>query len=149
MTVDGWVLFLVILGAVVLVAYLGIRTSSSVDLVLVAGEVAVIAALAITILVKIGPAHYSVAVLSPASSPNGQLTDITYAMIYAITAFAGFEAAAALGEEARTRAAPSPQAPSASLSWRAFSICSSSARRRSGRRRGISGFARQPAPWAI
>ena len=53
-TIGGWVLFLVILGAVVLVAYLGIRTSSSVDLVLVAGEVAVIAALAITILVKIG-----------------------------------------------------------------------------------------------
>ena len=100
-TIDGWVLFLVILGAVVLVAYLGIATSSSVDLVLVAGEVAVIAALAITILVKIGAAHYSVAVLSPASSPNGQLTDITDAMIYGITAFAGFEAAAALGEEAR------------------------------------------------
>ena len=100
-TIDGWVLFLVILGAVVLVAYLGIATSSSVDLVLVAGEVAIIAALAITVLVKIGPAHYSAAVLSPASSPNGQLTDITDAMIYGITAFAGFEAAAALGEEAR------------------------------------------------
>jgi amino acid transporter len=100
-TIGGWVLFLVILGAVVLVAYLGIGTSSSVDLVLVAGEVAVIAALAITVLVKIGPAHYSVAVLSPTSSPNGQLTDITNAMIYGITAFAGFEAAAALGEEAR------------------------------------------------
>jgi amino acid transporter len=100
-TIGGWVLFLVILGAVVLVAYLGIATSSSVDLVLVVGEVAVIAALAITVLVKIGPAHYSAAVLSPASSPNGQLTDITDAMIYGITAFAGFEAAAALGEEAR------------------------------------------------
>jgi amino acid transporter len=99
-TIVGWVLFAVILGAVVLVAYLGIRTSSSVDLVLVIGEVAVIAALAITILVKIGPAHYSAAVLSPASSPNGQLTDITNAMIYGVTAFAGFEAAAALGEEA-------------------------------------------------
>jgi amino acid transporter len=100
-TIDGWVLFVVILGAVVLVAYLGIRTSSSVDLVLVVGEVAVIAALAITVLVKTAPAHYSVAVLSPASSPNDQLTDITNAMIYGITAFAGFEAAAALGEEAR------------------------------------------------
>jgi amino acid transporter len=100
-TIGGWVLFLVILGAVVLVAYLGIATSSSVDLVLVVGEVAVIAALAITALVKLGPAHYSFAVLSPASSPNGQLTDITDAMIYGITAFAGFEAAAALGEEAR------------------------------------------------
>ena len=100
-TIGGWALFVVILGAVALVAYLGIGTSSSVDLVLVVGEVAVIAALAITILVKIGPAHYSVAVLSPASSLNGQLTDITTAMIYGITAFAGYEAAAALGEEAR------------------------------------------------
>jgi amino acid transporter len=95
------VLFVVILGAVTGVVYLGISTSSSVDLVLVAGEVAVFAALAITILVTIGPAHLSMASLSPASSPNGQFTDITNAMIYGITAFAGFEAAAALGEEAR------------------------------------------------
>ena len=71
------------------------------DLVLVAAEMAVIAALAITILVKIGSARYSAAVLSPASSPNHRLTDLTDAMIYGFTAFAGFEAAAALGEEAR------------------------------------------------
>jgi amino acid transporter len=101
LTIAGWVLFVIILTAVAGVAYLGIGTSSWVDLALVAGEVAVIAALAISVLVKIGPAHYSPAVLLPASSPNGQLTDITNAMIYGITAFAGFEAAAALGEEAR------------------------------------------------
>jgi amino acid transporter len=100
-TVGGWALFVVILAAVAGVAYLGIGTSSWVDLALAAGEVAVIAALAISILVQIGPAQYSAAVLSPASSPNGQLTDITNAMIYGITAFAGFETAAALGEEAR------------------------------------------------
>ena len=95
------VLFVVIVAVVILVAYLGIGTSASVDLLLVVGEMAVIAALAITILVKAGPAHYSLAVFSPASAPHGQLTDITNAMIYGITAFAGFEAAAALGEEAR------------------------------------------------
>ena len=100
-TVAAWALFIVILAAVVLVAYLGIGTSSWVDLVLVTGEVAVIAALALTILVKVGPAHYSAAVLDPGSSPHGQFTDITNAMIFGITAFAGFEAAAALGEEAR------------------------------------------------
>jgi amino acid transporter len=100
-TIGAWALFVVILAAVAGVAYLGIGTSSWVDLALVAGEVAVIAALAISILVKIGPAQYSAAVLSPASSPNGQFTDITNAMIYGITAFAGFETAAALGEEAR------------------------------------------------
>jgi amino acid transporter len=100
-TIAAWALFIVILAAVVLVAYLGIGTSSWVDLVLVTGEVAVIAALAVTILVKVGPAHYSAAVLAPRSSPHGQLTDITNAMIFGMTAFAGFEAAAALGEETR------------------------------------------------
>ena len=100
-SIGGWVLFVIILAAVSSVAYLGIGTSSWVDLALVAGEVAVIAALAVSILVTIGPAHYSAAVLWPASSPHGQFTDITNAMIYGITAFAGFETAAALGEEAR------------------------------------------------
>jgi amino acid transporter len=100
-TMTGWALFVVILTAVAGVAYLGIGASSWVDMTLAAGEVAVIAALAISVLVKIGPSDYSAAVLSPASSPHGQLTDVTNAMIYGITAFAGFEAAAALGEEAR------------------------------------------------
>ena len=36
------------------------------DLVLAVGEVAVFAALAITILVKVGPGHYSASVSSPA-----------------------------------------------------------------------------------
>ncbi len=99
--IPSWVLFLVVLGAVSLVAYLGIRTSSWLDLVLAVGEVAVFAALAITILAKVGPAHYSIAVFSPASSPHGKLSDISWGMIYAITAFAGYEAATTLGEEAK------------------------------------------------
>jgi len=61
----------------------------------------VFVALAVTVLAKAGPPHFSVAVLSPAASPHGQLTDIATAMIYGITAFAGYEAAAAMGEEAR------------------------------------------------
>jgi amino acid transporter len=99
--IRPWTLFLVILAAVAGVAYLGIGTSSAADLVLVLGEVAIFTALAVTILVKVGPAHYSAAVFSPASSPHHQFTDVTNAMIYGITAFAGFETAAALGEEAR------------------------------------------------
>src|SRR5262249_41587862 len=89
--VSAWALFVISVGAVAVFAYLGIKVSTSVDLVLVVGEVAVIAALAVTILVRIAPADYSAAVLSPAASPNGQFTDITNAMIYGITAFAGFE----------------------------------------------------------
>ena len=78
-TIGPWVLFVVILAIVILLAYLGIGISSSADLLLVAGEMAVIAALSITILVKIGPAHYPMAVFSPASVPYGQLTGITNA----------------------------------------------------------------------
>src|SRR5215472_16261041 len=81
---------------IVMMSYAGFASP-----LLVAGEMDVIAALAITILVKTGPAHYSAAVFSPASAPSGQFSDFTNAMIYGITAFAGFEAAAALGEEAR------------------------------------------------
>ena len=76
-TIGPWILFLVILAAVAGVAYLGIGTSSSADLVLVLGEVTVFTALAITILVKVSPAHSSAAVFSPASSPHGQFTDVT------------------------------------------------------------------------
>jgi amino acid transporter len=100
-SVRSWALFLVVLAAVSLVAYLGVRTSSAADLVLAAGEVAVFAALAITILVKVGAAHYSIAVFSPASSPSGKLSAIGSGMIYGITAFAGYEAATTLSEEAR------------------------------------------------
>ena len=48
-------LFVVIVAVVALIAYLGIGTSASVDLLLVAGEMAVIAALAITSWSRPGP----------------------------------------------------------------------------------------------
>jgi len=99
--ISGWALFVVILLAVSVVAYVGIKTSSAADLALAVGEVAVFAALAITILAKVGPAHYSIAVFSPASSANGKISGIATGMIYGITAFAGYEAATTLSEEAR------------------------------------------------
>jgi amino acid transporter len=146
-TIAPWVLFLVIVAAVALVAYLGIATSSSVDLVLAAGEVAVIAALAITVLVKTGAAHYTAAVFSPASSPHGQLSDVTNAMIYGISAFAGFEAAAALGEEARNarRSIPAGIIGIVIVSG-IFYLLVVSAEALGAGRHGVLGFARQPSP---
>ena len=146
-TIAPWVLFLVILAAVVMVVYLGIATSSSVDLLLAAGEVAVIAALAITILVKTGPAHYSAAVFSPASSPHGQFSDITNAMIYGISAFAGFEAAAALGEEARDSRRSIPVATIAVvIVTGVFYLLVVLAETFGAGRNGIIGLTRQPSP---
>jgi amino acid transporter len=146
-TIDPVALFVVILAAVVGVAYLGIRTSSLADLALVAAEMAVIAALAITILIKVGPAHYSAAVFSPAATPHGQLTDITNAMIYGITAFAGFEAAAALGEEARNsrRSVPASIIGIVIVTG-VFYLLVMCAETLGVGRHGIPGFMQQPSP---
>jgi amino acid transporter len=140
-------LFVVIMATVVLVAYLGIGTSSSAGLLLVAGEMAVIAALAITVLAKTGSAHISAAAFSPASSPHGQFTDITNAMIYGITAFAGFEAAAALGEEARnTRRSVPASIIGIVIVTGVFYLLVVSAEPFAVGRRGIPGFVGQPSP---
>lgn len=147
MTFDGWALFVVILAAVVLLAYLGIRTSASADLLLVTGEMAVIAALAITILVKIGPAHYSATVFSPASSPHGQLTDITNGMIYGISAFAGFETAAALGEETRNARRSIPACTvGIVIVTGVFYLLVVLAETLGAGRRGVARFTGQPSP---
>jgi amino acid transporter len=142
-----WVLFVVILTAVAGVAYLGIATSSGADLVLVVGEMAVIAALAVTILAKTGSAHFSAAVFSPVSSPHGQLSDITNAMIYGIVAFAGFETAAALGEEARNtrRSVPASTAGIVIVTG-VFYLLVVAAEVLGVGRHGVSGFLAQPSP---
>jgi amino acid transporter len=146
-TIAPWVLFLVIVAAVVLIVYLGIAVSSSVDLLLAAGEIAVIAALAVTILVKTGPAHYSATVLLPASSPHGQLSDITNALIYGISAFAGFEAAAALGEEARNSRRSIPAATiGVVIATGLFYLLVVLAETFGAGRHGISALAGQPSP---
>ena len=146
-TIAPWVLFLVILVAAALVAYLGIATSSAVDLLLAGGAVAVIAALAITILAKTGPAHYSAAVFSPASSPHGEFSDITDAMIYGISAFAGFEAAAALGEEARDSRRSIPAATIAVVTVTGiFYLLVVLAETFGAGRHGITGLTLQPSP---
>ena len=145
--VSAWALFVIIAGAVATVAYLGIKTSTSVDLVLVVGEVAVIAALAITILVSVAPSDYSAAVLSPAASPNGQFTDITNAMIYGITAFAGFEAATALGEEAsNTRRSVPASTIGVVIVTGIFYLLVVHAEMFGVGRKGIPGFVRQGNP---
>jgi amino acid transporter len=112
-----------------------------------ARALAVIAALAITILVKIGPAHYSAAAFSPASSPNDRLTDITDAMIYGITAFAGFEAAAALGEEARhTRRSVPASIVGIVIVSGVFYLLVVCAETFAAGRHGLGGFIAQPSP---
>ena len=108
-----------------------------------------IAALAITVLVKAGASHYTAAVFSPASSPYGQFSDITTAMIYGISAFAGFEAAAALGEEAKNarRSVPASLIGVVIVTG-VFYLLVVLAETLGAGQRGIAGFARQPSPLA-
>ena len=145
-TIDPLVLFVVILALVVLVAYLGIRTSSAAvwsldcrdDRDCRAGH---------HDLGQDRPAHYPVAVFSPASTPHGQLTDITNAMIYGITAFAGFEAAAALGEEARnTRRSVPASIIGIVIMTGVFYLLVVLAEAWAIGRPGIPGFIAQPSP---
>jgi amino acid transporter len=91
--------------------------------------------------------HYSAAVFSPASTPHGQLTDITNAMIYGITAFAGFEAAAALGEEARNsrRSVPASIIGIVIVTG-VFYLLVMCAETFGVGRHGIPGFTQQPSP---
>jgi amino acid transporter len=146
-TISAWVLFPVVLAAVAGLAYLGIGTSSWADLVLAAAEMAVIAALAITILAKAGPAHFSAAAFSPASALHGQWSDITNAMIYGITAFAGFEAAAALGEEAKnTRRSVPASIVGIVIVTGVFYLLVVVAEVFGVGRSGIPGFIQQPSP---
>ena len=84
---------------------------------------------------------------SPASSPHGQLTDITNAMIYGITAFAGFEAAAALGEEARdTRRSVPASIIGIVVVTGVFYLLVILAETFGAGRHGIPGFIAQPSP---
>jgi amino acid transporter len=80
-------------------AYEGIRTSALVDLIVLIIEMAVIVAVAITILAKGGPGPLGFAAFNPANSLHGKLSDLTLAMVFTVVIFTGFEAGAVLGEE--------------------------------------------------
>lgn len=99
--VDENVLLVILLIAVVALAYRGIAASATVDLVVLAIEMLVILALAATILVKGGPGLGGLDAFNPGNTLNGKFSDITLAMIYTVVIFTGFESGAVLGEESR------------------------------------------------
>lgn len=102
----GWsinenVLAVVVLAIVALVAFRGIATSAAVDLIVLAIEMLVIVALAVTILGTGGPGLHGLQPFNPSHTLNGKFSDITLAMVYTVVIFTGFESAAVLGEESR------------------------------------------------
>jgi amino acid transporter len=102
----GWsinenVLAVIVLAVVAIVAFRGIATSATIDLVVLAIEMLVIIALAVTILGTGGPGLHGLQPFNPSHTLNGKFSDITLAMVYTVVIFTGFESAAVLGEEAR------------------------------------------------
>ncbi|HYS31911.1 MAG TPA: amino acid permease [Streptosporangiaceae bacterium] len=100
-SIPWWLLMLAGLVLIWVVAVVGIRLSVRSDLVLLTFELAVLLALALTILVKGAPGgDWHAHVFSPGAAPSG-FSGIVVAAVFGVLAFTGFEAPAYLGEEAR------------------------------------------------
>lgn len=106
--IAGWkvnenIILVVLLAAIVFLAYEGLATSASVDMIILIVEILVIVALAVTILFKGGasgsPSGWEF--FNPANSLNGKFSDLALAMVFTMVIFTGFESGATLGEESR------------------------------------------------
>jgi len=98
--IPWWLLMLVGMVLIWCVAVLGIRLSVRSDLALLTFELAVLLALAITILAKGAPGgDWHAHVFSPSASPSG-FSGVVVGAVFGVLAFTGFEAPAYLGEEA-------------------------------------------------
>ena len=90
--------FWILLAALAGLALLDIRISTRLQLVVAATGAAIILALAIVILAKGGDSGVTLSPFNPSHANSAH--DFFQAMVFAFTGFIGFEAAAALGEEA-------------------------------------------------
>jgi amino acid transporter len=98
--IPWWLLMLIGMLLIWGVAVLGIRLSVRSDLVLLTFELAVLLALAVTILAKGAPGgDWHAHVFSPGASPAG-FSGVVVGAVFGVLAFTGFEAPAYLGEEA-------------------------------------------------
>ena len=97
----GWATYLLLAAAIVFaLSYRDVRLSLKAGIVLGAFEILVFLALAVWMIVS-NLDDLSLEPFNPANSPEGTFSGTFKAMVFAIFAFIGFEAAAPLGEEAR------------------------------------------------
>ena len=95
------VLLVIVVLFIMLLAFEGISTSASVDLIVLTFELAVIVALAATILGKGGPGPAGWHLFDPGNSLHHRFSDLSLAMVYTVVIFTGFESGAVLAEESR------------------------------------------------
>ena len=85
---------------ILILAGIGIATSMRLDLLIIAGEVLVIMALAIVIVVLGGDSGNTVEVFNPAKTPKG-FSGMAFGLIFALETITGFEASATIAEECK------------------------------------------------
>ena len=99
--IPWWLIGLVPAGAMIVLAVGGIRASLRSVLVLFAVEVGVVMVLALIVVGHGGRHGLSLHPFSPTASPHG-FHGLATGFVFAALSFVGFEAAATLGDEART-----------------------------------------------
>lgn len=99
--VNENIFLVIVLLLIAFLAYEGINTSASVDIVILVFEMLVILAIAFTIFFKGGPGPIGVSVLEPLNNLKHSFGNLALAMVYTVVIFTGFESGAVLGEESR------------------------------------------------
>jgi amino acid transporter len=111
----SWVwIYLVCVAGTLIFSNLGIQQTTALSLTLVAFEVAVVGALAITILVRGGHGGLSATPFTP-TAPGASWSGIFLAMVFTVMSFVGFEDTATLGEESRNPRRAIPRATLAAV----------------------------------
>jgi amino acid transporter len=108
-----WIYLLCVAGTLIF-SNVGIQQTTALSLTLVAFEVAVVGALAITILVRGGHSGLSATPFTP-SAPGASWSGIFLAMVFTVMSFVGFEDTATLGEESRNPHRSIPRATLAAV----------------------------------
>jgi amino acid transporter len=112
--VQWYWFFVMCLAGTVALSHWGIEQTTKLSLGLVAFEVAVVLALALTILIRGGDDGPSAAPFSP-GAPGATLSGIFLAMVFTVMSFVGFENTAVLGEESRNPRRAIPRATLAAI----------------------------------
>jgi amino acid transporter len=96
-----WYVFSIAAGLLILIlSAIGIATSMRLDLIIIAGEVLVILALAIVIVATGGNNGNTLQVFNPANTPKG-FSGMAFGLIFALETITGFEASATIAEECK------------------------------------------------
>lgn len=115
-TFPWWVFTLLLIGFVAFALYRGIKVSVRALVVLGAVELILVGVFAVWGFFETGPGGVSLSVFNPGNAPTGENTGFALAVIFAIFALTGWDAAAPVAEETKD---PKRNVPRAVL----YSIC--------------------------